>query len=105
MTASREMPAVGVSVCAAARAGRSAATSCFSTSRIAEKSARTPRSESGPAFAATSVWSSSASRSGSIQRSPASSLWRRTAATSSRRRFKRLEELPVEGLDLGAEVA
>ena len=53
---------------------RSAATSCFSTSRTAEKMDVTPRSESGPGFAATSACRSSASRSGSIQRSPAESL-------------------------------
>ena len=38
------------------------------------RSTVTPRSESGPGFAATSACSSSASRSGSIQRSPAESL-------------------------------
>ena len=55
-------------------ARRSAATSCLSTSRTAEKIDFTPRSDSGPGFAATSACSSSASRSGSIQRSPAASL-------------------------------
>ena len=75
-TTARRSTARGRSVIRAGDAGavRSAATSCFSTSRTAEKMAVTPRSDSGPGFAATSASSSSASRSGSIQRSPAESL-------------------------------